>query len=218
MLSPFFTQKPMKKTYELIRNSELLTRFKVGEKIVSVSFAGALKGQVKRGGRFSTEDPELQKVMEKDGYFNTVYRLINEEESAAEKAKKDKLLREKAKAELEEELRLQAEQEAKEKLANEEEKQAFLDELAKIKESLDAASEEDKPGIHETLDAKQKEFDEKYPREVVDHPEIKTISDAKEFLFSLNIEGVNDETVPNGKAVIEVGLKHFHSFSKLKVK
>lgn len=218
MLSPFFIQNPMKKTYELINFGELSTRFKVDGKVIPVAFTGALKGLVKRGGRFTTGDVKLQEVMEKDVYMNTKYRLINEEESEEEKKKKEKLLKEAEKAKLAEEEKERLEKEAKDKAAKEEEKQSFLDELAKIKETLDAASEEEKPTIQETLEAKQKEFDEKYPKEVIDHPEIKSVSDMKEFLISLGIEGVNDETLVNGKTAVEIGLKHFHSFSKVKVK
>lgn len=204
----------MKKTYELISLIELSTRFKVGDKVVPVCFNGGARGLVRRNGRFTTDDPKLQEVMEEDSYFNTKYLLLQTEESEVEKAKRLKALKEIEKEKLAQEEQERLAKEAQDKIEKEAERSKMLEAIQVLKDSLETS--DDKEAVQVQLDNLQKEFDAKFPQEVIDHPEIKTVSDMKEFLIGLNIDGVNDETLINKTVAKEIGLQHFHSFSKVK--
>lgn len=78
--------------YESVQYPNLSTKVKLGEKYVHIEFSNALTGPIKRNGRFATDDPAMQKAIESDsGYGSMFVRVDNgptdEKEEKVEKTK-----------------------------------------------------------------------------------------------------------------------------------
>ena len=80
----------MIKTYRLIKDINLTTQVRVGDRVRTVSFTGGLRntGEDVRRGWLTTDDEELQQALEGDSGFGRTFRL-ERTESPAEPAKKE---------------------------------------------------------------------------------------------------------------------------------
>ena len=82
--------------YESVQYPNLSTKVKLGEKYVHIEFSNALTGPIKRNGRFATDDPAMQKAIESDsGYGSMFVRVDN---GPAEEEKEVKVERTKVEA------------------------------------------------------------------------------------------------------------------------
>jgi hypothetical protein len=69
-----------KKIYQLKAHMQLFTHFKVGANVVGVTFQGGTRKPYLVRGRFYTADPDLQKAIESDVSFGTLFYLEKSEE------------------------------------------------------------------------------------------------------------------------------------------
>ena len=77
------------KRYQLLKVLSLATHFKVDENTVTVRFMNGIRTPELIRGRFTTDDPKLQKAIEESKGFNVDYFLENEVMPEIEEVKAD---------------------------------------------------------------------------------------------------------------------------------